>query len=148
MPQRRSPVVPADPPHASPKAAPAVAATTRNPTREGWERTLLFYRDLEEKNEFFRPMRRLVEHVASPPYAALIFSTTSMHALLVAQHAEIELGHDVLRVERDPYDKGVQFTFQEQPFAEPAKWECSEGEIVGTFEGFLRKAKWVDTGRR
>ena len=71
-----------------------------------------------------------------------------MHALLVAQHGEIELGHDVLRVERDPNGKSVQFTFQEQPFVQPARWECSEGEMVGTFEGFSRKAKWVDTGRR
>ncbi len=92
-----------------------------------WESTLRFYSDLEEKNELFRTMRRLVEHVASQPYAHPLFSTTSMHALLVAQHAQIELGHDVLKVERDPYGKGVRFTFQEQPLVEPAKWgECSE----------------------
>jgi hypothetical protein len=112
-----------------------------------WDSTLRFYSDLEATNELFRSMRRLVEHVASQPYAPLLFSTTSMHALLVAQHAQIELGHDVLKVERDPYGKGVRFTFQEQPFVEPAKWECSEDEVVGTFEGFLRKVKWVDTGR-
>jgi hypothetical protein len=115
------------------------------PTRP-WESTLRFYRDLEQQNEFFRPMRRLVEHIASQPYAPLLFSTTSMHALLVAQHAEIELGHDVLRVERAANGDTARFTFHERQYVEPATWECVEGKIVETFEGFLRKVKWVGTG--
>ena len=57
-----------------------------------WKNTVRIFSDLEAHNEFFGPMRRLVEHVASQPYATLLFSTTSMHALLVAQHAEIEWG--------------------------------------------------------
>jgi hypothetical protein len=65
-----------------------------------WESILGFFRDLESRNEYFRPMRALVEHIATQPYAELIFATTSMHALLVAQHREIGRGHDVLRVER------------------------------------------------
>jgi hypothetical protein len=110
-----------------------------------WDVTLGFYRDLEERNEFFGPMRRLVEHIASQPYAHLLFATTSMHALLVAQHSEIEWGHDVLRVERNPDERTMRFTYQEQQFVEPTTWECTDGNVVETFEGFLRKMKWVST---
>jgi hypothetical protein len=111
-----------------------------------WESTVRFFSDLEAHNEFFGPMRRLVAHIASQPYAALLFSTTSMHALLVAQHAEIESGHDVLRVEQDLNGRTVRFTYQEQEFVEPATWECDTEKVVETFEGFLRKAKWVSIG--
>jgi hypothetical protein len=65
----------------------------------------------------------------------------------VAQHAEIEWGHDVLRVERDTSGGTVRFTYQEQPFVEPATWECVEENIVETFEGFLSKTKGVLTLR-
>jgi hypothetical protein len=56
--------------------------------------------DLEEENEFFRPMHRLVEHIAAQPYAPLLFCTTSMQALLVAQHAEIGFTNNSLRSPR------------------------------------------------
>jgi hypothetical protein len=111
-----------------------------------WENTVRFFSNLEAHNEFFGPMRRLVEHIASQPYAALLFSTTSMHALLVAQHAEIESGHDVLRVERDLSGRTVRFTYQEQEFVKPATWECDTEKVVETFEGFLRTVKWVSIG--
>ena len=108
-----------------------------------WLSVLGFYRDLELRNECFVPIRRLVEHIAAQPYATLIFPTTSMHALLVAQHQQIEWGHDVLRVETDPSIGKVRFTYQEQQFAAPTTWECGAEGIVDTFEGFLRRARWV-----
>lgn len=107
-----------------------------------WDKVLVFYRGLERRSERFRPMRRLVEHVVAQPYSALLFCTTSMHALLVAQHAEMEWGHDVLRIECAETDV-VRFTFQEQEFVKPATWQCPDGEIISTFEGFLRTSKWV-----
>jgi hypothetical protein len=116
-------------------------------TTRPWESILRFYKDLETQNAFFLPMRRLIEHVASQPYAPLLFPTTSMHALLVAQHAEIEWGHDVLRVEPDTNGRTVRFTYQEQQFVEAATWECVEEKIIETFEAFLCKTKWVDAGR-
>jgi hypothetical protein len=66
-----------------------------------------------------------------------------MHALLVAQHPEIEWGHDVLRVERDPSGRSVCFTYLERQFVKPAEWGCVEEKTIETFEGFLRTAKWV-----
>jgi hypothetical protein len=107
-----------------------------------WDKVLQFYRRLEEQNAFFAPMRGLVEHVVSQPYARLLFCTTSMQALLVAQHAEIEWAHDVLRVE--PTAEGtVRFRLHEQQFVKPAMWQCPVTEVVATFEGFLRRSKWV-----
>jgi len=120
----------------------AARYTMRVRTRP-WASTLKFYKDLEEQNEGFGPLCRLVEHIASQPYAALLFSTTSMHALLVAQHAEIEWGHDVLRVERDPNVGGMRFTYQEDAFVEPTTWHCAEENVTETFEGFLRRSRWV-----
>jgi hypothetical protein len=112
------------------------------PTRP-WDSILGFYGDLEACNACFAPMRRLVAHVAAQPYAGLLFGTTSMHALLVAQHERIEWGHDVLRVEVEPDARMVRFTYQEQQYVRPATWECAGEKIVETFEGFLRRAHWV-----
>jgi hypothetical protein len=111
-----------------------------------WEKVLTFYRRLEAKNAFCVPVRRLVEHIISQPYARLLFCTTSMHALLVAQHPEIEWAHDVLRVEPTA-DGTVRFTLHEQEFVKPATWQCPAAEVVATFEGFLRKSKWVAIDR-
>jgi hypothetical protein len=108
-----------------------------------WESTLRYYKELEDRNQFFQPMRRLVEHVASQPYATFVFSTPLMHALLVARHAELKLGHDVLRVQCALDGTTVRFDFQEQPLAKPMRWECSDAKIVETFETFLRKARWI-----
>jgi hypothetical protein len=112
-----------------------------------WEEVLRFYRDRERSNAFFHPMHQLVEHIAAQPYASSIFCTTSMHALLVAQHETIEWGHDVLRVELSLSGGLVTFAFQEQPDVKPVVWTCPREDIVGTFDGFLRRAKWVSLAR-
>ncbi len=121
-------------------------ARTRLVRTSAWTEILRNYQDLEARHEFFTPMRQLVEHVASQPYAPLLFATTSMHALLVAQHPVIEWDHDVLRVERGAYEdsKNVTFAFHESEFVKPASWECPVESVIGTFEGFLRRSKWVN----
>jgi hypothetical protein len=107
-----------------------------------WTSVLTFYEGLAKKDAFFSSMHRLVEHVAAQPYAQVLFCATSMHDLLVSQHAEIEWLHDMLRVHPASADV-ICFTFHEQPFAKPPTWECRGAKAVENFEGFLRKSKWV-----
>jgi hypothetical protein len=118
--------------------SPVMRLAPRNawiPTRP-WARILDRYR--KSDNE---PMVELVSHIIAAPYASLLFGFTSMSDLLVSQFSTAEWGHDLLRVGRDEHV--VRFSFHEQPRGKPATWECSPGRIVESFEGFLRKMKWV-----
>ncbi len=110
-------------------------------TPQPWEGILAFYRHVEERNDDFRPMRQLVEHVAGQPYAASIVGATSGTALLVAPRAEADWLHEALRVDVD-LGGSIRFTLPAPPPARPSSFEC-DGDIVSAFESRLRKARWL-----
>jgi hypothetical protein len=111
-------------------------------TPQPWPSVLAFYRYVEERNDDFRPLLRLVEHVASAPYAASIAGATSGTALLVAQHAEADWLHEALRVDVD-LSGSIRFTLPAAPLVRPATFAC-EGDVVTAFESHLRKARWIE----
>ena len=92
-------------------------------TPKPWESVLEFYRYVEDRNHDFQPLRRLVEHVASQPYAASIAGATSGTALLVAQHAEAEWAQEAIRIDVD-LGGAVRFTFPQKRLVKAATFEC------------------------
>jgi hypothetical protein len=110
---------------------------------QNWAKATERFLELERRDAAFGTMRRLCEHVERAPYRDLVYCALSMHTLLVSQHPELEWNCGMLRVELMGSTGQVSFTFCEQPFAEPASWRCDAAEVVATFDGFLRKNKWV-----
>ena len=70
-------------------------------TPSSWANILEYYRYVEERNDDFRPLGHLVEHVAAQPYAATLAGATSGTALLVAPHAQADWTHDAVRIDVD-----------------------------------------------
>jgi hypothetical protein len=115
---------------------------------KSWEEAAGVYESVHASSLAFEAMRHLCEHIANAPYRELVFCAQSMHALLIAQHAEIERNCGVLRIEVTRDDE-VSFSLHEQPFVEPTSFRCTPPDLIATFENFLRKTKWVsETGFR
>jgi hypothetical protein len=111
-------------------------------TPNSWANVLLFYRHLEERNDDFRPLGHLVEHVASRPYASSIVAATSGTALLVARNAQADWTHEAVRIDVD-LSGAIRFALPEKRLVKATTFQCDGKKIVGTFESFLRKAAWV-----
>ena len=87
-------------------------------------------------------MRELCDHVERALYRELVFCATSMHALLVSQHLELEWNCGMLRVELSANDL-ISFALHEQPFVELTSFRSAPEKVIETFEGFLQKNKWA-----
>jgi hypothetical protein len=87
-------------------------------------------------------LRALFEHVDRAPYRDLVFCATSMHTLLVGQHAVLEWNRQMLRIEPHANDR-IAFAFHERDFDPPVEWSCAPNALVSTFERFLHRTKWV-----
>ncbi len=110
-------------------------------TPQPWPSVSAFYRYIEDRNKDFGPLLRLVDHVASRPYAASIAAATSGTALLVAPLGETDWVRRALRVDVD-LGGSIRFTLPSATDARPASFEC-EGDIVVAFEARLRKWGWL-----
>jgi hypothetical protein len=100
-----------------------------------WEDVVELYRQLAERNEDFRPLLRLVEHVASQPYARSIFAATSGTALLVARQAAVDWAADAVRIDVD-LSGAIRFARPEK-LVKPTTFECEAEKIVDAFERYL-----------
>jgi hypothetical protein len=119
-----------------------------------WPGALEFYRHIVDRNEDFRPLCQLVEHVGSRAYAASLAPATSGTALLVSRAAsasrapqalpgaDFDWVRDALRVDVD-LRGAVRFTWPQGSGAKAATFECVGTKVVGTFESFLRQATWI-----
>ena len=104
---------------------------------QSWSALEGFYRRLEDRNHDFGPLRSLVEHIASRPYAPSIFGATSVTALLVAQRADADWAHDALRIDLD-LSSTVRFFFA----GKPIPYASERHSAVDGFDAFVRKAGW------
>jgi hypothetical protein len=111
-------------------------------TPKAWASVLEFYRHVEDRNDDFRPLRQLVEHVAAQAYAASLVGATSGTALLVAQQPEADWAHEAMRIDVD-LGGSIRFTLPQKRLVKPATFECEGPKVVSFFESFLRQAKWV-----
>jgi hypothetical protein len=111
-----------------------------------WQEVMKFYRDITEKNSFFRPMAELTEQIAASKYASGLYPWTSMHTLCISQTPEADSDKEVLRISLDPRDGALVYDFQETGSALPKykHWirRCSPDAGFSRFERFVQLKKW------
>jgi hypothetical protein len=118
---------------------------------QSWQKVTEFYRDITEKNSFFRPMMELADQIAASKYASGLYPWTSMHTLCLSQTPEADTDKEVLRISLDPRDRVLVYDFQETGSTLPKyqHWmrRCSTDEGFSRFERFVQLKKWfVDYG--
>jgi hypothetical protein len=105
--------------------------------RASWAEAAAFYRNLEDRNAEFEPLRALVEHVGAQPWIASLGAATSGTALLVAPRDTVDWGASCLRV-----DVGLGGHVQLVPAGRPSL-SPADGLLAKTFERIVREAGWV-----
>ncbi len=111
----------------------------RDPSRivpRPWDGVLALYQHLAERNDDFRPLLGLVEHVASQAYATSTFAATSGTALLVARQPAVDWATEALRVDV-ALGGTIRFAMPDKRLGKPTTLECDAAKIVETFERCL-----------
>jgi hypothetical protein len=115
---------------------------------KSWAEVVAFYRGLEDRNDDFRPLRELAEHVAAQGYAASIVAATSGTALLVAAASGGPVGvrqpaTEALRVDVDLSGSVRLFVPAGVQRNSRAATLVVDGVVIGSFERFLGDAMWI-----
>jgi uncharacterized protein (DUF2236 family) len=107
-----------------------------------WAEVIAFYRDLEDRNDDFRPLRALVEHIAAQRYASSLSAAISGTALLITRSAGADWARDGLRIDVS-LSGSIRFVAPPRGDARSTTLETENptlGALVATFEGILEKA--------
>ncbi len=113
----------------------------RRITRRSWAEVAAFYRNLEDRNSDFRPLRELAEHAGAQPYASALGAATSGTALLVARADALQWAVEALRVDID-MSGAVQLTVPTQGSGKPATRTLA-GSLPAALERQARAAGWI-----
>jgi hypothetical protein len=111
---------------------------------QSWVDVVAFYRHLEDRNDDFRPLRALAEHVAAQAYAASLHAAVSGTALLVTRRTDADWAQDSLRVDVG-LSAAIRFVVHRRGASKPTTFETENPTVpalVATFEGILAKADW------
>ncbi len=117
----------------------------RRITRRSWAEVAAFYRNIEDRNTDFQPLRELAEHAAAQAYAPSLGVATSGTALLVAPVAALA-GEDAaasLRIDLALSGALTMVAPANQRRATSSPASIAPPMLVGAFERFLRDAGWI-----
>ena len=109
-------------------------------TPRPWANLIAFYRDIEDRNLEFRPIRILAEHVAARSPRAL-FGASSGTALLVARREGADWAREGVRVDVG-LDGRIRFVMAAPAPAKPRVSTSEASAIVNAFEELVHKAGW------
>jgi hypothetical protein len=114
-----------------------------------WPDALAFYRGIEARNDEFRPLRELVEHVIAGSHAQSLVCATSGTSLLVLPTARRDSAGapDWLRkaVRFDVDLAGTTRLIPHDPRAAKAATFATDGAgLARVFDRFVEREKWVD----
>jgi hypothetical protein len=112
-------------------------------TRRSWPEVVAFYRDMEDRNPDFQPLRELAELVSSRPYAASLGPATSGTALLVTPASVALLPGPAAALEAIRVDVEMSGSVRLVLPGAGAKPTTVEGPIGASFERALKNAGWV-----
>lgn len=111
-------------------------------TPKSWADIAAFYRHIEDRNDDFRPLRALAEHVATQAYAASLFAAVSGTALLVTRRAGADWAHDSLRIDVG-LSASIRLVVQARGAAKATTLESQTvPALIAAFEGLVAKADW------
>ena len=102
-----------------------------------WAEAAAFYRNLEDRNAEFQPLRALVDDIRDQPWAASLSAATSGTALLVAPLGAAEWAASSVRVDV-ALGGNVQLTAPGRLSFTPA-----EGLLTKAFERIVRELGWI-----
>src|SRR5689334_15142636 len=105
--------------------------------RVSWAEAAAFYRNLEDRNTEFQPLRALVDDIGVQPWAASLGAATSGTALLVAPLDTTEWAASCVRVDV-ALGGSVQLTAPGRPSFTPA-----DGFLTKAFERIVREVGWI-----
>jgi hypothetical protein len=111
---------------------------------QSWGEVIAFYRHIEDRNDDFRPLRALVEHIAAQGYASSLSAAVSGTSLLIARSPGADWARDGLRIDVG-LSASIRFVVQRRGEAKPTTLETENPTVpalVTTFERFLEKADW------
>lgn len=109
-----------------------------------WSAVIAFYRHIEDRNDDFRPLRALVEHIAAQGYASSLLAAVSGTALVVKRSASADWARDGLRIDVG-LSASIRFVVQRRGDAKPAMIETENPTLtalVTMFERILETADW------
>ena|SRR5437868_1634355 len=109
-----------------------------------WADVVAFYRSIEDRNDDFRPLRALAEHVAAQAYAPSLFAAVSGTALLVTRREGADWAKDSLRVDVG-LSASIRFVVHPRGAAKPTTLETENQTVpalIAVFERLLAKADW------
>lgn len=109
-----------------------------------WAEIVAFYRYLEDRNDDFRPLRTLTEHIAAQAYAASLSAAVSGTALLVTRREDAQWTQESLRIDVS-LSGSIRFVVHHQGAAKPTALETENPNVpalVAAFEGIVTKADW------
>lgn len=113
---------------------------------QSWQKVTKFYRDIAEKNAFFRPMMELAGQIAASKYANGLYPWTSMQTLCISQTEEADTDKELLRISLDPRDSVLILDFQETGSTLPKyqHWirRCPPEDGFSRFERFVKFKGW------
>ena len=102
-----------------------------------WPEIVRDYSDAVAHGLPLAPMLCLVEAVAASSSAAELFAVTSMHDLLLSDHADFRSSDSVLVIRYLPTRQ--EFSFEHRPFSGPSDQKmCPAAEGIATLSLFLR----------
>jgi hypothetical protein len=113
-------------------------------TPKDWADVVGFYRHFEDRNDDFRPLRALAEHIAAQPYAASLSAAVSGTALLVTRRAGADWAQDSLRIDVG-LSGSIRFVVHRRGAAKPTTLETESQTVpalVAAFDRFLAKDDW------
>ena len=113
-------------------------------TPKGWADVVAFYRRIEDRNDDFRPLRALAEHVAAQAYAASVCAAVSGTSLLVMRRPGGDWAQDSLRIDVG-LSASIRFVVQRRGAARPTTREIESPTVptlVAAFERALAKGDW------
>ena len=112
-------------------------------TRRSWPEVVTFYRDLEDRNPDFQPLRELAEQVSARPYAASLSVATSGTALLVTPASVAILPGPAAAMEALRMDIDMGGSVRLVMPGAGVKPTVVEGPIVAAFEHALKGTGWI-----
>jgi hypothetical protein len=123
-----------------------------NPSRIApatWASALAFYRGIEARNDEFRPLRELVEHVIAGPRAEALACATSGTSLLVLPGARggapeaLDWVHKAVRFDVDLGGR-TRLIPHDLRAAKAATFAEDGASLARAFDRFVEKEMWLD----
>jgi hypothetical protein len=103
-----------------------------------WEKIVKHYKScIEQYNLRYEPMLRLVESLATSPFASELFPHTSMHTLLITDNEQFYHNDNELRISYD--SQNHKFEFEHRTLSgKNDKKSCGEEGAFQTLSLFLK----------